>query len=166
MLSRALGLVIGYSAGMADVVVQAGQQGGRQITQATRGCIAAAVPVVVRMLLQDVPVTDLIKEHVNLDALVADLDLDALAARLDADAMASRVDLEALIDRVDLVSLAERVIIAIDLPGIIRESTLSVTTQTVRGLRLKGIEADQAMSRLRERLMLRWPPSLSAEATP
>ena len=54
-----------------------------------------------------------------------------------------------------MVALARYVIQAIDLPELIRSSTASVTTETVRGVRDQGVDADRAVERLVDRLLLR-----------
>ena len=60
------------------------------------------------------------------------------------------MDLGAVVDaalaKVDLVGLAEQVIDGVDLPELIRESTGSMASDTVRGVRMHGIEADQTVS--------------------
>ncbi len=103
------------------------------------------------------------------------VDVDAVAARLDVDAVAGRLDVEAVLDRlnltstvldrvdlgvvvdaalakVDLIGIAEQVIDGVDLPEIIRESTGSMASETVRGVRMRGIEADQTVSHAMQRL--------------
>lgn len=108
-------------------------------------------------------------ERVDLDPIVDRLDLDAAARRLDLDAVLDRLDLtsvvlqrvdlgalvEAILDRVDMVALAEEVIEGVDLPEIIRESTGSLASDTVRGVRMQGIVADEAVGRAVDRLLLR-----------
>lgn len=99
--------------------------------------------------------TRIVRERVDLDGLVATVDVDAAAARLDVDAVARRLDIDAVIDRIDLVGLAEEVIAGVDLPEIIRESTGSVASETVRGVRMQGISGDEAVTRAVDRLLLR-----------
>ena len=62
---------------------------------------------------------------------------------------------DVVMQRVDLVAIADYVIEAIDLPEIIRESTGGVATETVRGVRMRSIEADAAVSRAVDRLLFR-----------
>lgn len=142
--------------------------------------VAAAVPALIDYLSGLVPLTELVRRMVDLDALVADVDLDAIAARLDLDVVAARIDvgaileridltqvvtervdldavargldLDAVIGRVDLAALANEVIAAIDLPEIIRESSGSLASETVRSVRMQGIDADRAVERLIDRL--------------
>ena len=125
-------------------------------------------------VLDRLDLTELVRERVDLDAVVAGVDLDAAAARLDVKAVLDRLDLtelvrervdldavvagvnlEAIIRRIDLVGLAEEVIAEVDLPEIIRESTGSVASDTIRGVRMQGISGDEALTRAVHRLRLR-----------
>jgi predicted RNase H-like nuclease len=94
------------------------------------------------------------------DAVAQRLDFDAILDRLDlTDIVLERVNLDLLVSevlgRIDLVGLAEQVIDAIDLPEIIRESTGSMASDTVRGVRMQSIAGDEAISRAVDRLLLR-----------
>ncbi|WP_244928461.1 hypothetical protein [Nocardioides sp. W7] len=114
---------------------------------------------------------DAVVAKVDLDAVVAKVDLDAVAARIDIDAILQRIDLthvvteqadldaiartidlDAVIARVDLAALANEVIAAIDLPEIIRESSGSLASETVRSVRMQSIDADRAVQRVIDRL--------------
>lgn len=90
--------------------------------------------------------TDIVAERVDLDLLVSTVDVDAIAARLDIDAV---------IDRIDLVGLAQEVIAAVDLPEIIRESTGSMASDTVLGVRMQSITGDEALTRAVDRFLPR-----------
>jgi hypothetical protein len=127
---------------------------------------AALVPAITAAVLDRLDLTALVRDRVALDSIVAEVDIDAVAARIDIDAIAARVDVDAIagrmdlngiVDRLDLVVLANRVIDGIDLPEIIRESTVSVTGDMVRDVRMRGIEADQAVAGLAARLLHRRP---------
>jgi hypothetical protein len=88
--------------------------------------------VVVRAVLDRIDLTRVVLERVDLDTLV-----------------------DAVLERVDLVALAEEVIDAVDLPEIIRESTGSMASDSIRGARMQGIAADEAVNRVRNRLLFR-----------
>ena len=78
-----------------------------------------------------------------------------------------RLDLDAIIHRVDLVAIVDEVIAGVDLPAIIRESTGTMASETVRGVRMTGITADDAISRtLRRPLFRRARPAAPASAEP
>jgi hypothetical protein len=98
---------------------------------------------------------DAIVGRVDLDAAVAGVDLDAAVAGVDIDAIAARLDLDAVIARVDLVAMVEEVIDAIALPAIIRDSSGSMASETIRGARMTGISADEAISRSLENHLFR-----------
>ncbi|HSJ20241.1 MAG TPA: hypothetical protein VK964_06680 [Nocardioidaceae bacterium] len=103
---------------------------------------------------------DAVANRLDLDAVLDRLDLDAVLDRLDLTAVVlERVDLDRLVDSVlaglDLAGLAEQVVDDIDLPEIIRESTGSMASDTVRGVRMQGIAADEAVDRAVARLRLR-----------
>jgi hypothetical protein len=98
---------------------------------------------------------DAIVKRVDLDAAVADVDLDAAVAGVDIDAIAGRLDLDAVLGRIDLVTMVEEVIDAIDLPAIIRDSSGSMASETIRGARMTGISADEAISRSLENHLFR-----------
>jgi hypothetical protein len=114
---------------------------------------------------------DAIARRVDLDAVARDLDLNAVLDRLDLTAIVlDRVDLDTLVTavlgRIDLVRLTEDVMEAVDLPEIIRESTGSMASDTVRGARMRGIAADEAVGRVMDRLLARrnWRGRLGTEA--
>ena len=107
--------------------------------------------------------------RLDVDAVVRRVDLDAVARRLDMEAVLDRLDLTAIVldrvdldtlvtailGRVDLVKLTEDVIEAVNLPEIIRESTGSMASDTVRGARMRGIAADEAVGRVMDRMLPR-----------
>ena len=98
---------------------------------------------------------DAIAQRIDLDAIADRIDLERIVARIDVDAIVARVDLNAIVDRLNVVSLAEEVINEIDLPEIIRDSTGSMASQVVRDARMQGVDADEAVSRLMDRLLRR-----------
>ncbi|SES17309.1 hypothetical protein SAMN05216199_2326, partial [Pedococcus cremeus] len=121
---------------------------------------AIAADLDIDAILNRLDLTELVQERVDLDAVAAKLDVEAVLDRLDLTAIVmNRVDLDVLVNavlaRIDLVGLAEEVIDAVDLPEIIRESTGSMASDTVRGARMQGIHADEAVSRAVDRILLR-----------
>ena len=91
------------------------------------------------------------------DLVVRRVDLDRVAQGLDVEAVAYRLDLTALAQRIDLIGLAEQVVVGIDLPQLIRDSTGSVASEGIAGVRMQGMEADQALTHLVDRLLRRRP---------
>jgi hypothetical protein len=98
---------------------------------------------------------DRIVTRVDLDAAARRLDLDGIAARLDLDRVVARVDLDAIIARIDLEELARQVIDAVDLPDIVRHSTGTLTSETVRSVRTEAMHADDVVTGLVDRLLRR-----------
>jgi len=98
---------------------------------------------------------DRIIATVDLDRIIATIDLDQVIDRVDVDRVAARLDLDPVIERANVVAIARYVIEAIDLPEVIRSSTASVTAETVRGVRDQGVDADRAVERVVDRLLLR-----------
>ena len=130
----------------------------------------------VEAVVERLDLTAIVLERVDLDALVKvvldRVDINGVARRVDVEAVLDRLDLTAVvlqrvdldalvktvlarIDIADIVGLAEEVIDAVDLPEIIRESTGSMASDTVRGARMQGIVADEAVGRAVDRLLLR-----------
>jgi hypothetical protein len=134
--------------------------------------VTALVPRIAAAALDQLDLTALIEERVDIDRIVGSVDLDAVVQRIDlnavaegidVDAIAARLDVEALVDRLDLAALARTVIDEIDLPEIIRRSTGVVASETVRGVRMQGIEADRAIDGFVDRMLGRRPRDADAE---
>lgn len=139
------------------------------------------LPVVVDAAVRRYVDLDGLVASVDLDAVARRLDVEAVIARVDLDAVAARLDVEAVLDRLDLTgtvltrvdlgavvehvlaqmdlpALVEGVLDEIDLPEIIRESTGTMASETVRGVRMQGVSADEAVTRVVDRLFLRHRP--------
>lgn len=104
---------------------------------------------------------DRIAERVSLEPIIDRIDVDDIARRLDIEAVIERLDLDGIVDsvdlerqvnRMDLVKIADQVIEGVDLPQIIRESTGSLSTEAVRGARVQGMQADDAVAGFVDRL--------------
>jgi len=93
--------------------------------------------------------------RVDIGAVIGRVDLDAIVATVDLDGAVARVDLDAIIDRIDVIGIVEEVLDVIDLPAIIRDSTGSMASETVRGARMTSITADDAISRAVDRALFR-----------
>ena len=134
------------------------------------------VPATATVVLDRIDLTEVVVERVDLETVVTTV-LD----RLDlTEIVLQRVDLQAVVATVlaqtDLVAIAEEVLDAVDLPEIIRESSGSMASDTVRGARMQGISADEAVGRAVDRLLLRHsrrgapvpdlPPVTVSEAAP
>ncbi len=108
----------------------------------SRALAALELEALVTATVSRLDVAGLIVEQVDLERIV----MSAL----------SRIDLTRIVlEQVDLIGVAEYVVDGIDLPEIIRDSTGSVASEAVRGLRMQGVDADAAVARLVDRVLLR-----------
>ncbi|WP_217991539.1 hypothetical protein [Blastococcus aggregatus] len=71
--------------------------------------LRALVPRVVDALVASVDLTDLVRRHVDLDALAGHLDVEALVRRVDLDALAAELDVAAVVARVDPAPVVARI---------------------------------------------------------
>ena len=92
------------------------------------------MPRAVEAVVSRIDLTDLVARHVDINALVARVDVDAVAWRL------------------DLLGIAQYVIDGVDLPDIVRSSSASLTAESLQRVRIRGADADSAVSRAVERL--------------
>jgi hypothetical protein len=100
------------------------------------------------------------------ELVMSRVDLDRIAGTLDIEAIAHRLDLNALAARIDLIGLAEQVVLGIDLPQLIRDSTGSVASEGIAGMRMQGMEADQALAHFVDRVLRRRPRPPQPEQGP
>ena len=98
---------------------------------------------------------DRIIDRVDIGRVIDRVDLDEIVARVDIDRVAARLDLDPVIARAGIVELARYVIEEIDLAALIQSSTASVSTEVVHGVRDQGADADRAVERVIDRLLLR-----------
>ena len=135
----------------------------------------AAIPVAaagrrVRVLAQ--PAVSLLRDEVTRQLAEA-LDVVVPAAvaqvlqRLDLTGIVEEyVDIEEIVEGLDLVAITNQIMAEIDLPEIIRQSTGSVASETLRGVRMQAITADDAVSKLGERFRLRRARPVAALPAP
>jgi hypothetical protein len=90
-------------------------------------------------------VVGLVLDEIDLTALVRD--------RVDVDAIAAQIDIDAIIARIDLIGLANEIIDGVDLPAIIRESTNTVTAEVMNDVRSQGQRADEVVSGFVDRML-------------
>jgi hypothetical protein len=86
--------------------------------------------------LTAIDLTELVRAHVDLDALAAGIDVDAVIARADVDAVIARTDLDAIVGQVDLDAIVRRVDIeaivrSIDLDAIVGQVDLDAIVRRV-----------------------------------
>ncbi|MFL6129431.1 MAG: hypothetical protein ACJ73E_10250 [Mycobacteriales bacterium] len=117
--------------------------------------LSGTLPRLLDGVLDQLDLTALVERRVDLDRLARRLDVDAVATRLDVDAVATRLDLDAVVARLDLIGLAGQVVDGIDLPRIIRDSTGSVASEGIAGVRVQSADADQAVAHFVDRVLRR-----------
>ncbi|HET9138999.1 hypothetical protein [Actinophytocola sp.] len=143
-----------------DWVTSVLEERGRQ----ARAELEQAADTVLRWVL--VRVVDTLVDTIDLTALVADnVDLDAVAAGLDVDAVIARANLDQVIARLDLEKIVQEVLDSVDIGSIVRESSETVASEALSGVRNQAMHADDAVSRLIDRL-LRRGRDLAAPASP
>jgi hypothetical protein len=115
-------------------------------------------------VLDQLDLTTLLIEHLDIqrvastldmNALVADLDMDELTDRIDMDRLTARIDIQALLDRVDMPAVAAGVIDELDLTQVIRDVTVGTTSEGVRDVRLRAVEADRMIRRIIDKILAR-----------
>jgi hypothetical protein len=113
-------------------------------------------------VMDQLDTTDIVLEHVDIqriaetvdiNPLVDRLDMDRLTDRIDIDALVARLDIEALIGRLDVAAIVADVIDQLDIPDLIRETTAQTTSESVRNVRLRGVGADRAITKVANRLL-------------
>jgi len=100
---------------------------------------------------------DRVVDGIDIDRVAAGIDLDAIVARVDPDTVIERVDVEAVLARLDLAGITRQVLEAVDLPGLLRESTGAVSSQAARVVRTEGMHADDSVARFVDRVLGRPP---------
>ncbi len=107
--------------------------------------LSVLVPEIMTAVMDQVDLTALVRERVDVDAIVEDVDidrilervdLDAVVARLDVDAVVARVDVQQVIGTVDLNEVVdtvdiERVVERVDVTSIVDRLDLATIAQEV-----------------------------------
>lgn len=106
-------------------------EAGRQLDRVA----SRVIPVAVEAVVSRIDLTDLVERHVDINEVVA-----------------RRVDINAIAWRLDLLGIAQYVIDGVDLPDIVRSSSASLTSEAVQRVRIRGADADTAISRAVDRL--------------
>jgi hypothetical protein len=115
--------------------------------------VTEAIQRAVNAVLDQIDLTQVVLDRVDLDRVIATVDLDRAVERVDLDEVIEHVDIERIIAKLDLAKLALEVIDQIDLPEIIRASTGTVASESVRVVRMQTIGADRAITKVVDRLL-------------
>ncbi len=124
----------------------------------------ALTSAVVRLILTRVPgVAAAVLDQLDLTAVVAErVDVNAVAAQVDVEAIARRVDVIAVLNRLDQAALTRYLVEELDLPAIIQSSTGSIMSDAVHDVRMQSISADERLSRAVDAMLLRHRPRRTA----
>ncbi|GAA2010328.1 hypothetical protein JL107_16770 [Nakamurella flavida] len=87
------------------------------VADATDQLVRRTVRSVVEIALQEVDLTAVVRDNVDIEALIDTVDLDEVVALVDVDRIAARLDLEAILDR---MSLTRIVLERVDLDAVVR----------------------------------------------
>jgi hypothetical protein len=123
----------------------------RQTTARGRQDREALAAAAVRPILTRVPgLTTALLDQLDLTALVAE--------RLDINVIAQQIDVIAILDRVDPAALTRFLVEELDFPEIIQASTGSIMSDTVYDVRMQSISADERLSRAVDAMLMRRRP--------
>src|SRR6478609_9052867 len=86
----------------AQQLLQRGRSRRGELGRGAEVTAQRVAAVVVEAVLDLVDLTDVVVEHVDLDAVVRAVDLDRAVARVDIGAVIDRVDIDAIVERVDI----------------------------------------------------------------
>jgi hypothetical protein len=122
-----------------------GEQGRAELEQTATLVLRRILRRAVETVLTALDVTELVRAHVDLDALAATLDVDAVIAVVDLDAALDRLDLDAVVARVDLDAVLSRV----DLDAVLSRVDLDAVMGRVDlGAVLSRVDLDAVMGRV------------------
>ncbi len=118
------------------------------------------MPAIADAIIERIDLTDVVIEQVDLNRIVNaaldGLDLTTLVIdRVDIDALVAEADIDAVIDRVPIIPLANYVIDEIDLPADHPRLHERHRRRRREHVRKQGVGADQLVSRLADRVILR-----------
>jgi hypothetical protein len=116
--------------------------------------------------LMDALIAEVVR-HVDVDEVISRVDVDAIVSRVDLNRVVDRLDLNRVVDqvdvdravhRVDLAALTEEILDQVEVESIIRESTESMTDETVALLRQRAAGADRRLALTIDRVFRRHEP--------
>ncbi|MBK5288066.1 MAG: hypothetical protein JJE46_06325 [Acidimicrobiia bacterium] len=122
--------------------------------QAVSAFVIQLVPAIIDGVLERIDINSVL-DRVDLDRLLDQVDIDRLLEHIDIDRMMSRIDLDALMQRIELGPIVSDVLDDVDIGGIVRESTGSITGDAVDSARLTAMRLDGFVGRVADRILLR-----------
>jgi hypothetical protein len=120
-------------------------------SEATRSAVNsfldAVVPVAVNAVVSRINLTDIVVQHVDVNAIVA------------------RADINPILDRIPMTEIADYVIEEIDLPSLVRQSTGGVADDILGMLRFQAAETDNFITNVVDKVLFRKKTRESTQAT-
>jgi hypothetical protein len=144
-----------------------------EMVDAATSFLRVLIPEIATSVADQVDLTALVRERIDLNAIVDDVDIDRILDRVDLDAVIDRVDVDrviartdlvAIVDRLDVSAIAHEVIEDVDLPRVIRESSGVMAGETVRSARVQGMHADRLVARIVDAVLRREARELTPPA--
>ena len=129
-----VGALLGVATGLVGAVTSAIES---TVSTGVNAALDRVVPLAVSAIVDRIDLTQIVLDHVDIDAIVAKANMDEI------------------IDRVPMVDIADYIIAEIDLPKIIRESTGGVATDAVNAARLQALSVDNLVNKIADSLLLR-----------
>ena len=116
-----------------------------ETAQAATAFLTVLIPEITKAILDQVDLTQIVKERVDINAIVEDVDMDRIVDRLDIAAIVDRVDVNAVVQRVDMEQIVEdlpiekvvdrvdvnEIVERVDIRGVIDRLDLAEITQDV-----------------------------------
>jgi hypothetical protein len=135
-------------------VIARGAQERQRAARRAYGVGQRVAPRLVDSVLGLVDLDDVVREHVDVDGIVADVDLERIIDRIDVDAIVARADLAAAIARVDIDGIVagvdlQRIIDRIDVDAIVARADLEAAIARVD---IDGIVAGVDLQRIIDRI--------------
>jgi len=113
--------------GWVDDLLRRGDRERREALSRADALARRVAPGLVDSVLGFVDVNELVRKHVDLDALASELDVDAVVARADLQKAIDRVDIDGVVAGVDL----QRIIDRIDVDAIIARANIQAVIDRV-----------------------------------
>lgn len=103
----------------------------------SKSILDTVVPIAVNAVISRIDINEIVKEHVDVNEIVA------------------QADITPILDRVPMAEIADYVIEEIDLPSLVRESTGGVADGLLGTLRFQAIQTDNFVSLIIDRILFR-----------
>lgn len=103
----------------------------------TKSILDTVVPIAVKAVVSRIDINEIVKDHVDVDEIVA------------------QADITPILDRIPMAEIADYVIEEIDLPSLVRESTGGVADGLLGTLRFQAIQTDNFISEIVDRIFFR-----------